>query len=205
MCCHQISERFKDNSFDVEILAESTDRSEIEKLEEYYIQYYDTYNNGLNNSKGGKGYGHNDTKFTTLGYSFTDEQRKNMSESAKKRALKEGAKARSKRSKAAWENNEYRKKQIEVRKDKRLCPPKISDKDVIKIRERFHSMNDYLEQETHKINKERHLKNPSWKKTNKERVFANMFHKEYNISSTALHNIVSYKTRTKVLPSLCKY
>lgn len=203
--CHKISERFKGDDFDTKILAESTNRSKIEELEEYFIKYYDTYNNGLNDSESGKGYGHNDPKFTTLGYKFTNEQRQRMSEAGKKRALREGFETRSKRSKAAWENEEYRKKQIEIRKNKRLRPPKISDEDVVKIRERFHSMKEYLEKETFRINEARHSKNPSWKKTNKERVFANMFHKEYGVSSPALYGIVSYKTRTKVLPSLCKY
>lgn len=205
MSCHRISERFKDDDFDIKILAESTVRSKIEELEEYYIKYYDTYNNGLNNSESGKGYGHNDPKFTTLGFKFTDEQRKKMSEAGKKRALREGFETRSRRSKDAWKNEEFRKKQIEIRKNKRLRPPKISDECVVKIRERFHSMEDYLEKETNKINEERHSKNPSWKKTNKERVFANVFHKEYNVSVPTLYGIVSYQTRTKVLPSLCKY
>lgn len=204
MSVHQISERFKDDDFDVKILAEDSDRSKIEYLEEYYISYYDTYHNGLNKTKGGKGFGHNDPMFTTLGYTFTPEQRKNMSEAGKKRALREGFEVRSQRSKSVWQNEEYRRKQSEIKKNKRLRPPKISDEEVLQIRKRFHSMEDYLNREAGRINKERHSKNPSWKKTNKERVFANKFHTEYGITNTSLHSIVSYKTRTTVLPSLCK-
>jgi len=205
MCVHYSSERFKNDDFDVEIIEENADRSKIEELEEYYISYYDTYENGLNNTKCGKGFGHNDPKFTTLGYSFTEDQRKKMSESGKRRAIREGFELRSQRSKSIWKNEEYRKKQSEIRKNKRLSPPKISDKKVLEIRKRFHSMEDYLNEEVNKINKERHLKNPSWKKTNKERVFANKFHTDYDLTATALYGIVSYKTRTQVLPSLCKY
>ena len=205
MICHRSSERFYNDDFDFQILAEDTNRSKIEDLEEYYIQYYDTYNNGLNNTKGGKGFGHNDPKFTTLGYTFTDDQRMKMSEAGKKRALREGFDVRSQRAKTAWKNEEYRKTQSEIRKNKRLSSPKVSDEDVVKIREDFHSMESYLDEEVDRINKERHLKNPSWKKTNRERVFANKFCDRYGLTNTAIYGIVSYKTRTKILPLLCKY
>ena len=71
----------------------------LKEREEYWINSLDTFNNGLNESPSGKGCGHNSPNFTTLGYKFSDEQRKKMSESAKKRAKREGFDIRSKRSK----------------------------------------------------------------------------------------------------------
>lgn len=199
---HKRSKRFRGIGFDYEILEESTDRSYIEKQEEYWIQELDTYNNGLNDSPSGKGWGHNSPNFTTLGFVFSDESRKKMSESAKKRAAEEGFEIRSQRSKSNWDNPEYVEKQKDVRKGKRLGPLKISDEQVNNIRDHYKKEYDSLIEHCKKINEERHKKNPSWRKTNPGVEFGKLYQNQYGCSSKQLENIVLWKTRTKVLPSL---
>lgn len=202
MSCHRISERFYDDDFNIKILAESPDRSEIEDLEEYYIKYYDTYNNGLNNSEGGKGYGHNDPKFTTLGYKFTDEQRRKMSEAGKKRALREGFDIRSKRSKTAWQNEEYRKRQSEIRKNKRLRPPKLTDDQVAEIRKRWDEEKADIISKVNSINESKI--NSSHYEITPHGYFAKQYSDYYNVTTTTIKNVILWKTRTRVLPSVCK-
>ena len=200
MSQHRCTDRFREDDFTAQVIYESYDRKEVENLEEHYINKYDTFYNGLNNTKGGKGYGHNDPKFTTLGYEFTDEQKKNMSKSGKLRAEKEGFAVRSKRSKEFMMDGRIPQKLSKERKNKRMAPPKISDEDVQKIRKRFHSMEDYLVSKTNEVNEYRESRNPSWKKTNKERVFSHQFSEEYGVTPTTLYGIVSYKTRIKSVP-----
>ncbi len=62
---------------------------DCERLEEYYIKKYNTYKNGLNMTESGKGK-NKDCTFSTLGYKFSEESKKKMSDSHKKRIEKEG-------------------------------------------------------------------------------------------------------------------
>ena len=81
---HRKSKRFSEGIKTVEILEENLNYDEAEKKEEYYIDLYDTYKSGLNATPHGKGKNQN-CKFNTLGFKFSDESRKKMSESAKRR------------------------------------------------------------------------------------------------------------------------
>lgn len=199
---HKRSERFKGIGFDYEILEESTDRSYIENQEEYWIEKLDTYNNGLNESPSGKGWGHNSPNFTTLGFVYSDESRKKMSESAKKRAAEEGFEVRSKRSKDNYKDPEYLAKQRKAKKGKRLRPPKISDDQVADIRDHYSKEYDALVEQCKKINDARHKKNSSWKKTNPAIEFGKLYQTKYSCSGKQLELIVLWKARTEVLPSL---
>lgn len=76
---HKRSERFKIGITNVEILFEG-EKNDCEFFEGHYIQKYDTFIHGLNNTKTGKG---QNFFLTTLGYKFSEESRKKMSESAK--------------------------------------------------------------------------------------------------------------------------
>lgn len=201
---HKRSKRFKDCGFDYQILEESTDRSYIEKQEEYYINKYDTYQNGLNESPQGKGWGHNSSNFTTLGYVYSEESRKKMSESAKKRAEREGFNLRSKRSKENWKNPNYISKQSEVRKGKRLRPLKISDETVAEIRSLYEQEKVEIEQQLVSINKERKEKNSGWKPLTVHSEFAKKYCDHYNVSKNFIVGVVLWKTRTKILPSIYK-
>lgn len=199
---HKRSKRFRNDEFTIEILEKSNDRNYINEREEYWIQKLDTFNNGLNESWSGKGYGHNSPNFTTEGYIYSEESRKKMSESAKKRGG--GPEQMRQLSLNQWKNPEIRKHHSEIRKGKRLRKPKLSDETVAEIRIFYKSIKDQLEKECKIINEERHKKNPSWKKTNTARLFGNKYSKKYSVSNTLLRDIVLWKTRTKVLPSICK-
>lgn len=70
------------NNFDitiVEVLEASDDLNErLDEREIYYIEYYKSYKEGYNQTKGGDG--------GITGYKFTEEQRKRVSENSKKQA-----------------------------------------------------------------------------------------------------------------------
>jgi hypothetical protein len=85
---HRRSKRFIGHTFSYEIVFESSSHNEILLQEKQFIQKYDSFSKGLNNSIDGSG-NHNSPKFTTLGLKFSDETRKKISQKAKgnKRAL----------------------------------------------------------------------------------------------------------------------
>ena len=197
---HKRSKRFRDDDFTVEILEKNSDRKYINEREEYWIQKLDTFKNGLNESWSGKGYGHNSPNFTTEGYIYSEESRKKMSESAKKRDG--GSEQMRQLALNQWKDPKIRQHHSEIRKGKRLRKPKISDEIVNEIRLFYESIKDQLEEECKIINKERHEKNPSWRKTNPAQLFGNKYSEKYSASNTLLRDIVLWKTRTKVLPSI---
>jgi len=199
---HKIDQRFCDDEFDVQVLEESEDRSYIERMEEEYIKKYDTYNNGLNKSKSGKGYGHNSPKFNTLGYQFTEEQRKNMSKAAKKRAQREGHEKRSENCRKPWLDPKYRKHQSNVRKNKRLTPPKISDDQVDEIRKIWDEERSSIQESLVKYNeKQRSL---GRMEMTPEGHFSQKYAPHYNVTPVTIKNIITWKSRTKVLPAIYK-
>lgn len=82
MNSHKVSKAFKNYEFSYKILYETNNISECYEKEELSIKEYDTYNNGLNGSINGRGW-NNSTKFTTLGYKFTEKSKKKMSDTRK--------------------------------------------------------------------------------------------------------------------------
>lgn len=89
MTAHSKTKRFQGYIFTSDILLESDDYNYIMQMEEEYITIYDSYKNGLNESIDGKG-NHMAPNFTTKDYKFSDESRKKMSKSAKKRIERDG-------------------------------------------------------------------------------------------------------------------
>lgn len=199
---HKRSNKFKNIGFDYKILEESTDRNYIEKREEYWIKRLKTFTEGLNSTILGKGYGHNSPRFTTLGYTFSEDSRKKMSEAAKRRGG--GSEQMRELSLNQWKDPKMRKHHSDIRKGKRLRKPKLSDEIVAEIRNRYKIEYDILMNEVMVINEERHKKNPSWNKVTPHRHFANKYAKEYGVSNTLLVGIVTNKTRTEILPCICK-
>lgn len=194
---HRNSNRFKDDDFSFEILEESSDRNYIESQETYWIQKFDTYHNGLNETKTGKGFGHSSSKFTTLGYKFSEKSKDKMRKSAKARVDPENMRQISLN---MWKDPKMRKHHSDVRKNRRLRPPKFSDKEIEQIRNRYHDEFDSLKVLTQQINETRHAKNSSWKKSTVESTFANLYAEEYGCSSVFLKNVVSNKTRIESYP-----
>lgn len=72
---HDAIKKYGVENFNYEVL-ERIEESKLSEREIYWIEYYDTYNNGYNLTKGGEG---------TRGFShrFTEEQKKKLSESHK--------------------------------------------------------------------------------------------------------------------------
>lgn len=201
---HKRSNRFKGDEFDVEILERSNNREYIELREEYWISKLDTFNNGLNDTPSGKGWGHRSPNFTTFGYVYSDSSRKLMSESAKSRAKREGFSIRSERSVNNWKQEEYRNKQIQARKGKRLKKPKLSDNQVDEIRNKWNKEKKQIAKELIPINERRMEINSGWRKITPESTFARKYHNEYGVSWKLIENIILNKSRIKKLPLICK-
>lgn len=195
---HKRSKRFKDDSFDYQILESSTDRSYIEQREEYWITKKDTYKNGLNETLEGKGWGHNSSKFTTRGFIFSDKSRKKMSESAKRRGG--GPKQMRKLSKEMWADPKMRKHHSEIRKGKRLSKPKISDEDVAKLRKLWNDTKDECIKEAN-LQNEKGIK-LGWRLVTPEGIFYKKFKDDYDVSRPTIINIIKNKCRTKILPMI---
>lgn len=72
LCFHNAIRKYGINNFDWEIIYECNDSNKLDKMEMYYIGYYDTYNNGYNSTLGGdKG---------TVGYKHTKESLQKISD-----------------------------------------------------------------------------------------------------------------------------
>ena len=82
---HRTTERFREHTFEMEILKQSPDIAVLDEEEKYITHYNSLVPNGLNLTWSGKGSGHNSPHFSTRGYKFSEESRQKMSESAKKR------------------------------------------------------------------------------------------------------------------------
>jgi hypothetical protein len=177
MSQHKLSDRFKDYDFEYEILLESDDRLVIQMTEENAINEYDTFNNGLNSTKGGKGYGHNSSLFTTFGYKFDDQSRQKMSLAAKERAKREGFEVRSNRTKKFYSDNpEVREKMSKNRRGKK-GPFKLNDDDIKLLKEQYSTFNHP------DIGK----KAKNGRTLTKQRLFANFIAQFFNVTSCAVY------------------
>lgn len=86
--CHKIHNRFVDCPISsYEILGEFISYDEALNFETKMITEHDTFHSGLNKTYSGKGNHHNSKKFTTKGFKFTEESKKKMSLSAKRRGI----------------------------------------------------------------------------------------------------------------------
>lgn len=152
LCQHRKSPRFSELSIvDYEILYEGN-YYECLLLEEYFINLYDTYHNGLNNSKDGRG-NHNAPNFTTLGYKYTDEQRQK---------IKDWHKSRDKSSyKRGYKFSEETKQRWSKKRKGKCHSQKLSKSDVEYILQKYKEFELTLED---------CLKFDLIKKTQKERL-----------------------------------
>ena len=76
---HRAIRKYGWENFDWDILVECNTIEELNRLEIYYIRYYDTYNEGYNLTIGGNN--------GTLGYRHTEKSKRKMSKSRKGKAL----------------------------------------------------------------------------------------------------------------------
>lgn len=202
---HKRSKRFSNDGFTVQILAISNERSIIESMEEYAISLYDTFNNGLNSSWSGKGYGHNSNKFTTAGYTFSDQQRQRMSIAAKQRAEREsGTQIRSNSSILGWKRGgeKYRQHMSAIRKNKRVRKPKLTDDVVKQMRLEFEELKPALQEELVEINAFR--KSRGYRLATPETLFAQKWHTKYQVTNACIRQILNNTARLTPLPCICK-
>lgn len=180
MAQHRHSSKFRGHSFTFKILLENEDRNIIEEAETKAVQEYDTFNNGLNATFGGKGHQHNSKKFNTLGFRFSEKSKEKMSQAAKARAKREGYEIRSSRSRAVWKDLSRRKRLSEKKKGQRSPLRKISDSDLQGLRANFNNFNDSSIGATMK----------NGKILTKARAFANLKAKEFGMTGTGMYGYI---------------
>lgn len=78
MSQHKKHKRFKDHNFVYEIIYESESYDDVQSMEEKFIEEFDTFYGGLNETIDGSG-NHLSPKFTTMGYVYSNESREKMS------------------------------------------------------------------------------------------------------------------------------
>lgn len=128
---HKRSERFSEGIKGIQILKECDGYDEAQKFEEQFINQFDTYNNGLNKTKSGKGCGHNSPKFTTLGYKFSEGSKRKMSENHwTKLGFENGMKGKK-------HSEEVKKKWSKLRKGVVWGPVSFDMRFVEKMREEY--------------------------------------------------------------------
>lgn len=124
---HRASKRFKNYDWKVELLYMTRCYETCLDVEEELITRWDTFNDGLNNSRNGRG-AHGSKKFTTLGLKMKEETRAKISQKA----------LGNKRCVGRIISEDTRKKWSEQRKGKR-AHTKLSENDVASILELYKS------------------------------------------------------------------
>lgn len=79
MSSHKGTERFKGCNFTCKILYQTDDHDDVLLKESMFVDLYDTFRNGLNNSIDGSG-NHMSANFNTLGWTPSEDTRKKMRE-----------------------------------------------------------------------------------------------------------------------------
>lgn len=192
IAAHRKSERFALGIQSIEILYESDSYEEIEELESFYIEKYDTYHNGLNESIDGKG-NHLSTNFSTRGYKFTKEQKENM----KKNHW-------SKKMKNTWtkHSEETRQKFSETRTGKYWRARKIPRDAALEIIKAYEEdtitfSQDFICKYVKKTDKDNvsrlpieQLKSPNGKYLNKMKLYSEHFAEKYSVTKEAISQLL---------------
>lgn len=197
MSAHSKHKRFLMGIKKVEILKTCDTYKEAEMLEEYYIQKFDTYNNGLNESIDGKG-NHLSKNFTTYKFKFSEESRKKMSESAKKRVERDGPTI-------PQFSEETKKKMSKNRKGICWGEKKISDKDSIMIYESYFNDSltfddEFIKSKIKKSQKHNYetlkfeeLKTPGGQSLTKRSLYSSYYSEIFNVHKKTIDNIIKNK------------
>ena len=177
MCRHKTSSRFSGYEFSYEII-ESSDSVELFNKESYYIQYYNTLTPvGLNISIDGKG-NHLSSNFTTRGFKFSEESKRKMSESSKRRIRKTGWK-HSDDTRKLWSNK---------RTGKCWKKPVLTE-------QQWNELNDIWNNKP-----ECPLVNSINKKISYERSFAKVYAEHFGLTTNGLYNIITNKLKVFKFP-----
>lgn len=183
LCQHRKSKRFNDIPIlKYEILIHCQTHEEALKYEKFFIEEYDTYNNGLNNSKDGTG-NHNSKKFTTQGFKFSEKSKNKMSKTAKKNNKIKHARK--------WYNSLTEEQRIEFHKLHSIKtkgkpkPTKIKKEIVEDI---LYSFKEKIELPN--VGEKRR----NGKKMSYRQAFALHYSKKYNIAPRTVINLIENKT-----------
>lgn len=132
---HKKSNRFELGIKEITILEECDTYEIAEEREEYYIDLYDTYKNGLNVTATGKGK-NAVCKFNTYGHIFSETSKKKMSASAKERGT-ENLKKFWKDS-SDEEKQKIRKKIIQSREGTHFSSWMFTQEQILEMRKAYH-------------------------------------------------------------------
>lgn len=178
---HKRSLRFSQSPIaHVEILFEG-DYGECEVLEEYFIDQYHTYTHGLNCTRTGKGKS-DCLGFNTLGFVFSDESRRRMSEAAKRRGPNNIGYRHSEVNKQHWSN---------LRKGKVWGPVKLNPEDVLEKWNCFEITQSHIDKYcTAGQQLGSQLKSKNGRPLSKERIFALSMCAIFNASPNGIMKVL---------------
>jgi len=197
MSVHKKSERFAQGIESIDILAECETYEEAEKLEPMYIEEYNTYYNGLNETINGKG-NHLAPNFTTKGYKFTEEQKQNMKDNHWSNRIENTwtvAGIHSDEQKKLWSNKRKGKAWggRKIPRDEALNLIKLYNEDAISYSD------DFIKQFVKLSHKDKvgklsleELKAPNGKFINKLKLFSEYFCDEYGVTAVAIKKIIKF-------------
>jgi hypothetical protein len=190
---HSRSNRFSIGIKSFEILHECDSYEIAEELEEKCIEFYNTFENGLNLTCDGKA---GDGRINTLGHKYTDSSRKKMSDSAKRRGPNTIGFKFSEDTKEKWS---------EVRKGKRWGKAKLNDEQVLEIYNSF--LNDTVKFDIDFV--KRYVKSSQHSQIDmlsfdelvtknglplsKEALYCNYYAEMYKVTSSAIRAIIKNK------------
>lgn len=175
MCHHKYSTRFRNHSFTYEIVA-AWKTSEVFEYEEYFIQKYDSFLNGLNRSKDGKG-NHLSAAFSTLGWKMSEETKRKIGEKSKRARKAKGHKF----------SAEVKARLSEKRKGKFFGKRKFALQFIDQIYEHY--------QRRPHIQKAGKVQ-PNGRLLSYERAFANQYASVYGMTSTYLYMIITNQDKS---------
>jgi predicted GIY-YIG superfamily endonuclease len=174
---HKKSKRFNIGIKNISVLKIVENYEQAEELEEFFIEQYDTWKNGLNLTKSGKGL-NEDCKFNTFGYKFSNESREKM----KKNHWSKTGKYNPKGKKVSEKMIDHLRK---IAKE-RSIRTKLNEQDIRSILLLYKSK-PFIEN----VN----LIGANGKKINYETLFAKKYYLEFNITSAHVKNIILNKTK----------
>lgn len=135
---HQKSKRFADGISFQTILEHCESYAAAEERETFFVEQYDSYENGLNRTKDGKGLNPG-VNFSTYRFVYSEESRKKMSESAKARGPNRLGHTPSKETREAWSKK---------RKGVVWGPKMFTDEFVQSMREEYENETLFFDENT---------------------------------------------------------
>lgn len=171
---HKRNKKFKNHVFSYSILHDNLLYESACELEEKEISNHNSYFNGLNETKNGKG-NHKSKKFTTYGYKHTKESKLKMSKAQKKR----------KNRRKGYRLSEETKHKISKKLKGRKITTKLTVKQIKEIKTLYNSKPKIAGVGIVQRN---------GKELSYNHAFAKKYHKNYGITDTGLRKIISGET-----------